>query len=94
MAIAARSAATGSLAVPHGGRETSRSHAVPAPNAAPLLAPASRRPANSSATSCPASMSTTLAISDSTAAGTTTVRRPRASDNGPASSSPGISPSA
>jgi hypothetical protein len=80
--------------VPIGGIDVSRSQAVPAPNTAPLLTPASRRPRNSSATLSPPATSATLASSDSAIPGTTTIRRPRASDSGPASSNPGISPSA
>ena len=80
--------------MPSGGSEVSRSHAVPAPNAAPLLTPASSRPANSSTTLRVAPVSSTLATSDIATAGTTTARRPLASDSGPAISGPGISPSA
>ena len=94
MATTARRAADASVAAPTGGTEASRSHAVPAPKAAPLLAPASRRPTNSSATLSAPAATTRLASSESAAAGTTTARRPRASDRGPRSNSPGIRPSA
>lgn len=94
IAIAARRAAPLGLAVPTGATESSRTHAVPAANTAPLLTPASRRPTNNSATLWAPATSTALAMSDSPAAGMTTLRRPRASDTGPASSSPGIRPSA
>jgi hypothetical protein len=80
--------------VPTGASEISRGQAVPAANTAPLLTPAIRRPRNNSATRSAPATSTALASSDSPAAAITTVRRPRASDSGPASSSPGISPSA
>src|SRR6266581_221015 len=49
MATAARLPAAGGAASPKGGRDASRSQAVPALNAAPLLMPASRRPAKRNA---------------------------------------------
>jgi hypothetical protein len=94
IATAARRAALCSLAGSIGRRDSSRTQAVPALKIAPLLSPASSRPANSNATLCPAAARMRLATSESAAAGITTTRRPLASDSGPASSSPGTSPSA
>ncbi len=73
---------------------SSPSQDVPQLNAAPLATPAISRPAYSTTVVQAPTASTTLAATDSANAQSMMCRRPRRSDSGPPSSSPGTRPTA
>ncbi len=81
-------------AMSNGGTDSSLTQAVPAAKTAPLTVPARKRPTKSNGVESAPTISTTVATTDITAAGATTVRRPHRSDAGPPTRRAGISPRA
>ncbi len=89
---ARRAPTPSSTAVPNGGCDRSRTHALPAARTAPVLIPASNRPTSSHGVASTPAMSAAVPAALIAIAPKTTGRRPYRSPIGPPSSSPGNRP--